>query len=145
MRLGGSNMITTITVKIQTNGNCDIIDITDHLTNAISESGSDSGTVTVFVAHSTCAITTIEYEPGLISDLKELFDRIAPQGIPYSHDQRWGDGNGHSHVRASLLGGSLVIPFSEGHPILGTWQQVILIDFDNRAQTREIIFQVMGE
>lgn len=138
-------MVSTQTSRIQTQGNCDIVDITDRVARAIRESGLSAGTVTVFAAHSTCGISTIEYEPGLVSDLKEMFDRIAPQGIPYGHDQRWGDGNGHSHVRASLLGGSLVIPFLNSRPILGTWQQVILIDFDNRARTREIVFQIMGE
>ena len=138
-------MISTKTVRIQTNGNCDIIDITNQVAQAINESGSNAGTITVFVAHSTCGITTVEYEPGLVSDLQDLFDRLAPQSIPYGHDKRWGDGNGHSHVRASLLGGSLVIPFADSRPILGTWQQVILIDFDNRARTREVIFQIIGE
>ena len=138
-------MVSTQSARIQTKGNCDIIDITGYVSNAVRESGLNAGTVTVFVAHSTCGITTVEYEPGLVSDLKDLFDRIAPQDIPYAHDKRWGDGNGHSHARASLLGGAMVIPFSDGRPILGAWQQVILIDFDNRARTREIVFQVIGE
>ncbi len=145
MQLGGPNMVSTKTARIQTNGNCDIVDITGQVTQAINESGLNVGTITVFVAHSTCGITTVEYEPGLVSDLQDLFDRIAPQSIPYGHDKRWGDGNGHSHVRASLLGGSLVIPFADGRPILGTWQQLILIDFDNRARTREVVFQIIGE
>ena len=138
-------MVTTEKIRIQTRGNCDIIDITKHVSEALRKSGIKDGTVTVFVAHSTCGISTVEYEPGLVSDLQALFERIAPQGIPYGHDKRWGDGNGHSHVRSTLLGGSLVVPFADGQPILGTWQQVILIDFDNRARTREIIFQIMGE
>ena len=138
-------MITTERTRIQTRGNCDIIDITGHVAEAVRNSGAREGTVTVFVAHSTCGISTVEYEPGLISDLQDLFERIAPRGIPYGHDERWGDGNGHSHVRSTLLGASLVVPFTGGQPILGTWQQVILIDFDNRARTREIIFQIMGE
>ncbi len=138
-------MITTERIQIQTRGNCDIIDITKQVSETVRKSGIKDGTVTVFVAHSTCGISTVEYEPGLISDLQELFERIAPQGIPYSHDKRWGDGNGHAHVRSTLLGASLVIPFADGQPILGTWQQVILIDFDNRARTREVILQIMGE
>ena len=138
-------MVITQTTRIQTRGNCDILDITHQVADAVRESGLNAGTVTVFVAHSTCGITTVEYEPGLVSDLKEMFERIAPKGIPYGHDKRWGDGNGHSHVRASLLGGSLTIPFNDGILILGTWQQVILVDFDNRARMREIAFQIMGE
>lgn len=138
-------MVTTQTTRVQTRGNCDILDITSQVSDAIRSSGIHSGIVTVFVAHSTCGVTTVEYEPGLVSDLKEFFERVAPKGIPYGHDQRWGDGNGHSHVRASLIGGSLVIPFNDGIPILGTWQQVILIDFDNRARMREVVFQIIGE
>ena len=138
-------MISTSRTTIETRVNCDIVDITDYTAQAISESKINRGTVTVFVAHSTCGISTVEYEPGLISDLQELFERIAPRNIPYEHDKRWGDGNGHSHVRASLVGGSLTVPFENGVPILGTWQQIILIDFDNRGRNREIIFQVIGE
>jgi len=138
-------MVITRSVQIPTRGDCDIIDITERVSGAIQESGLKSGIATVFVAHSTCGVTTVEYEPGLVSDLKALFERIAPQGIPYGHDQRWGDGNGHSHVRASLLGGSFSVPFSDGRPMLGTWQQVILIDFDNRPRTREVILQIIGE
>ncbi|MFO8102301.1 MAG: secondary thiamine-phosphate synthase enzyme YjbQ [Dehalococcoidia bacterium] len=138
-------MVTTERTRIQTRGNCDIIDITRYVSEAVKNSGIEEGTVTVFVAHSTCGISTVEYEPGLISDLQALFERIAPEGIPYKHNDKWGDGNGHAHVRSTLLGTSLVVPISDNHPILGTWQQVILIDFDNRARTREIIFQLMGE
>ena len=138
-------MVTTEKIQIQTRGNCDIIDITGQVRESVRDSGIKDGTVTVFVAHSTCGISTVEYEPGLISDLQALFERIAPQGIAYGHDKRWGDGNGHAHVRSTLLGTSLVIPFADGQPILGTWQQVILIDFDNRARMREVIFQIMGE
>lgn len=138
-------MVVTKSVRVPTRGNCDIIDITDHAKQAVRESGLSAGTVTVFVAHSTCAISTVEYEPGLVSDLRELFERIAPQGIPYGHDARWGDGNGHAHVRSTLVGGSFVVPFADGRPVLGTWQQVILLDFDNRSRTRDVVFQLMGE
>ena len=138
-------MVKTEHAKVETKGNCDIIDITGQTSEAVLKSGLRDGAVTVFVAHSTCAISTVEYEPGLISDLKELFERIAPQGIPYGHDKRWGDGNGHSHVRSTLLGPSLSIPFSDTRLFLGTWQQIILIDFDNRSRTRQIIFQIQGE
>lgn len=138
-------MVITDKIQLKTKGNCDIIDITESVSKAVHNSEILSGTVTVFVAHSTCSISTIEYEPGLISDLKELFNRIAPQGIPYGHDERWGDGNGHSHVRATLLGGSFTVPFVDNKLVLGTWQQVILIDFDNRSRTREVVFQIIGE
>lgn len=138
-------MIETKRAKIQTEGNCDIVDVTRYVTEAVGQSEALNGTVTVFVAHSTCGLSTVEYEPGLISDLKGLFERIAPKGILYGHDERWGDGNGHSHVRATLLGPSLTIPFCEKRLILGTWQQVILIDFDNRSRTRELVFQIQGE
>lgn len=138
-------MVSTQRIQIQTKGNGDILEITPRVIEALRRSGLAAGTITVFVAHSTCGITTVEFEPGLVSDLRDLFERVAPQGIPYGHDRRWGDGNGHAHVRASLLGPSLTIPFENGAPILGTWQQVILVDFDTRPRTREIVLQIMGE
>lgn len=138
-------MVITKTITVSTRGNCDIINITEQVQKQVSEAGLDSGIVTVFVAGSTAGVTTIEYEPGLISDLKKMWDRLVPEDIPYSHDERWGDGNGYSHVRASLLGASLVVPFSDKKLSLGTWQQIVLIDFDNRARTRQIVLQVMGE
>jgi len=138
-------MVKTQRVRIETKGDGDVIDITGHLARAIAASGLQAGTATVFVAHSTCAVSTVEYEPGLVSDLKELFERLAPRGIPYGHDRRWGDGNGHAHVRATLTGPSLVVPFAEGRPLLGTWQQVVLIDFDIHPRTRQVIFQLVGE
>jgi len=138
-------MIETQQIQIQTKGHCDIIDITGKVSQAVRESQAKAGTVTVFVGHSTCGITTVEYEPGLVADVKAAFERLAPQGIGYDHDQRWGDGNGFSHVRASLLGASLVIPFADSRLLLGTWQQVVLIDFDNRSRTRKIFLQLFGE
>jgi len=138
-------MVTTRRIQIQTKGDCDIIDITAHIARELSQCDLGTGTVTVFVAHSTCGISTVEYEPGLVEDLTAMFDRIAPRGIPYGHDRRWGDGNGHAHVRASLIGSSLVIPFTNSQLTLGTWQQVILLDFDNRPRNREIILQIIGE
>ena len=139
-------MVFTQTARIETRGDCDVVDITGEVSKAVTASGMGSGAVTVFVAHSTCAITTVEYEPGLVADLKAAFERIAPaEGLTYHHNQRWGDGNGHSHVRASLLGCSRSIPFVDKRLILGTWQQVVLIDFDNRARARNIVFQVVGE
>ncbi len=138
-------MPNTKSIRVETKGDTDIIDITASVAEAIDESGLKVGTVTVFAAHSTCGVTTVEFEPGLVSDLKAAFERLVPKGMAYQHDRRWEDGNGHAHVRASLLGASLVIPFAQGRPLLGTWQQVVLIDFDNRPRSREVILQVMGE
>ncbi len=120
-------------------------DITQQIDQQITESGINSGIVTVFVAGSTAGITTIEYESGVIKDFKVMWERIVPYDIAYDHDRRWGDGNGYSHVRASLLGASMVIPFGNKKLILGTWQQVILVDFDNRSRSRQVVLQIMGE
>ncbi|MFC1944995.1 secondary thiamine-phosphate synthase enzyme YjbQ, partial [Chloroflexota bacterium] len=111
----------------------------------VDRSGVVSGTATVFIAGSTAGITTIEYEPGLADDFAAMWERLVPTGIPYGHDRRWGDGNGHSHVRASLLGASLVVPFAQGRLLLGTWQQIVVADFDNRPRSREIVLQIMGD
>jgi len=138
-------MIESKTLQFSSKGNCDIIDITQQVGQAIYDSGVDSGTVTVFITGSTAGVTTVEYEPGLIDDLDKLFERIAPKNISYGHDARWGDGNGHSHVRASLLGSSLVVPFSSKRMMLGTWQQIIVVDFDNRPRNRTVMLQIMGE
>jgi secondary thiamine-phosphate synthase enzyme len=138
-------MIVTGSISIQTRGECDIVDITPQVAKQVAESGVNSGTVTVFVPGSTAGVTTIEYESGLVADLKRLWDRIVPRDIHYDHDRRWGDGNGHSHVRASMLGPSLVVPFTDGRLILGTWQQIILVDFDNRPRSRRAVLQIMGE
>ena len=104
-----------------------------------------NGIVTVFVSGSTAAISTVEYESGLIADLQNAWERTIPQNMTYQHDRRWGDGNGHSHVRATLLGPSIVVPFFNTRMTLGTWQQIIVIDFDNRSRTRDIVVQIMGE
>ncbi|MFH0768710.1 MAG: secondary thiamine-phosphate synthase enzyme YjbQ, partial [Chloroflexota bacterium] len=133
------------TVSLNTKGFCDIIDITHHVVDVIKHSKIENGLVTVFCPGSTGSVTTIEYESGVLKDLQKAIEKIAPSDIPYEHDQRWGDGNGYSHVRASLLGASRVIPFSDKKLMLGTWQQVILVDFDNRSRSREIILQIMGE
>ena len=138
-------MVTTDTISLHTQGHCDIVDITPQVEQQLSKSGIDSGIVTVFVTGSTAGITTIEYEPGLVSDLKEMWERLVPENIPYGHDRAWGDGNGHSHVRASLLGASLVIPFSHKRLALGTWQQIVLLDFDNRPRSRNLVVQILGE
>jgi len=131
--------------QIKTKGFCDIQDITERVEGVISTSKLLNGIALVFVSGSTAGVTTIEYESGVIEDLKRAIERIAPQNIHYDHDARWGDGNGFAHVRASLIGPSLAVPFNDGELNLGTWQQVILIDFDNRPRSREVNVQVVGE
>jgi secondary thiamine-phosphate synthase enzyme len=137
--------ILSKTISVKTRGDCDIIDITSDVAKEVSASGIGSGTVTVFITGSTAGVTTIEYEPGLIEDLKRAFDKIIPSSVPYEHNKRWGDGNGHAHVRASMLGASFVVPFSDKELALGTWQQIVVVDFDNRPRTRNIRLQIMGE
>ena len=131
--------------NIDTEGNCDVLDITFYIKEELEKSGIANGTVTVFVPGSTAGVTTIEFESGAVNDLKEVFSKLVPENEFYAHNARWGDGNGHSHIRASLLGPSVSIPFSSSNLILGTWQQVILVDFDNRPRKREIILQIIGE
>ena len=138
-------MIYTGEISLKTKGDGEIIDITAKVQKQLTESGITGGIVTVFVEHSTCGITTVEYEPGLIDDLGKLWEKIAPKNVPYAHDARWGDGNGYAHVRASLLGASLTVPFIDKKLALGTWQQIILVDFDNRPRSRTVVVQVMGE
>lgn len=138
-------MIITKIIGLQSKGNCDIIDITRQVEQQVAETGINSGTVTLFVAGSTAGLSTIEFESGLISDFKNMWERNVPRNIPYDHDRRWGDGNGFSHVRASLLGASLVVPFTDMKLTLGTWQQIVLVDFDNRPRSRQIVLQIMGE
>jgi len=138
-------MIQASTIRVKTKGNCDIIDITTRVSQEIASSPVKNGTVLVFVTGSTAGVTTIEFEPGLMEDLENAFNRIAPASMPYEHNKKWGDGNGHAHVRASLLGCSLLVPLKDGQITLGTWQQIVLIDFDNRPRNREIIVQVTGD
>ena len=138
-------MVVTKKISLQTKGNCDIIDITPQVEQQVAETDINSGTATLFVVGSTAGITTIEFESGLLSDFKGMWERDAPRDIPYDHDRRWGDGNGYSHVRASLLGVSLVVPFNHKRLTVGTWQQIVVVDFDNRARSREIILQIMGD
>ena len=138
-------MVITQEIRLQTRGNFDIKDITQEITMAVRESGLASGTVTVFTPSATSGLTTIEYESGALADLERLFDEIVSPEREYQHNLRWHDGNGHSHVRAALIGPSITIPFVEGSLTLGTWQQVILIDCDNRARSRRLVVQVMGE
>lgn len=137
--------VETLGIRIETNGETDLIDITAEVAKGVSDSGVSSGTVTIFVPGSTAGVTTIEYESGAIRDFQEAIDRIAPKDIGYHHDARWGDGNGYSHVRAALQGASLTVPFTSSRLFLGTWQQIIVVDFDNRPRSREIILQIIGE
>jgi len=137
--------IETYFIGVTTNGNCDIIDITDKVDNLIANNNFTEGSALVFIGGSTAGVTTIEYEPGLLKDYPDFFERIAPSGINYEHENTWHDGNGHSHVRSAVQGASLTVPFSRGKLLLGTWQQIILVDFDNRARKREIIVQITGK
>ena len=138
-------MVSTHTLEVDSRGHADMHDITGQVTQIVETSGVRDGMVTVFCPGSTGAVTTIEYEPGALADLKRLFDEIVPQDRDYLHNRRWGDGNGHSHVRAALLGPSLTVPLVEGQLTLGTWQQIIAINFDNRPRRRRLIVQVVGE
>ena len=138
-------MIISKKINLQTKGQCDIIDITSQVSQELAKADVDDGIVTVFVNGSTAGVSTIEYEPGLVSDFKAMWERTIPQKIQYDHDRAWDDGNGHSHIRASLLGASITVPFSDKRLTLGTWQQLVLVDFDNRPRTRQIIIQIMGE
>jgi secondary thiamine-phosphate synthase enzyme len=142
-----NRVITIHTKKLseKTSGFCDIIDITAKVREQIEQEKIARGLVTLFVSGSTAALTTMEYEPGLIGDLKEFVEKLIPSNRRYHHDDRWGDDNGFSHLRASLFGPSLAIPIENGRPQLGTWQQVVLLDFDNRPRTREILVQLIGE
>ncbi len=137
--------IHSTTFTIQTAGFADIHDITDRTSQFVISSRVQNGFVLVFVPGSTAGVTTIEYEEGALEDLKNALERIAPEGIHYSHDARWGDGNGFAHVRAALLGPSLSVPIVRGRLGLGTWQQIILVDFDNRPRDRTVILQIIGE
>lgn len=138
-------MVITRTIQLRTRGDADMVDITQEVAREVGSSGVNSGIVTIFAPSATSGLTTIEYEPGALADLKQVFDEIVPENRDYRHNLRWGDGNGHSHVRAALLGPSLTVPFSGGRLLLGTWQHVTYIDFDNRPRRRELILQILGE
>jgi len=139
-------MVKTEEIKVKTKGNCDVVNITEQVRKAVVKSKMQTGTVTVFNVGSTAGITTTEYEPGLVNyDIEAAFERIAPENARYEHEETWHDDNGHAHVRASLLGPSLSVPVVEGELTLGTWQQIILVDFDTRQRTRTIICQMVGE
>ncbi len=137
--------IFSSTLKFETTGDTDILDITGQVALILKEAEISDGSVTLFIPGSTAALTTIEYEGGVINDLRKAIERIAPRDIPYEHDRRWGDGNGFSHVRAALLGPSLHIPVIGGKMTLGTWQQIVLLDFDNRPRIRKVLVQVLGQ
>jgi secondary thiamine-phosphate synthase enzyme len=137
--------VKTLSIQTGTSGNADMIDITPQVAKSLAESGINSGIVTIFCPSSTSGLTTIEYESGCLSDLDRLFNEIIDPKRHYAHNARWGDGNGHSHVRAALLGPSLTVPFVNGSLTLGTWQQIIYVDFDNRSRRRELILQVLGD
>ena len=138
-------IIRTVKLTEKSQGFCDIIDITAKVQEQVKKEQVEKGLVTLFVPGSTAALTTIEYEPGLVQDLKELVEKLIPSGRRYHHDDRWGDDNGFSHLRASLFGPSLQVPIDSGRLLLGIWQQIILVDFDNRPRTREVMVQIMGE
>ena len=132
-------------IFLTTQGNTDILDITQKVDECIHSSGLKNGLVTIFCPSSTSGITTIEFEPGVLHDLEKIFDEIVPQDFTYQHDEAWHDGNGHSHVRATLLKASITVPLVDGRLTLGTWQQIVFIDFDTRPRKREIIVQIIGE
>jgi secondary thiamine-phosphate synthase enzyme len=138
------NVVTKV-VQLRSSKENDIIDVTKQTSNALRESGLNNGIINVFVAGSTAAITTIEYEPGLRHDFPKMLSRIAPEDIQYRHDETWHDGNGHSHVRASLVGPSLTVPFSNGVLILGTWQQIVMLEMDTKPRERVLTIQILGE
>jgi len=138
-------MIKTYELTRRTTSETDVLDVTDEVADRVATSGVRQGQVLVFTPGSTAALTTIEYEPGVVRDLKEAIERLAPRDIHYHHDARWGDGNGYSHVRSALVGGSFTVPVVDGRLVLGTWQQIVLLDFDNHGRQRRIVVQVSGE
>jgi secondary thiamine-phosphate synthase enzyme len=140
------SMSTSVhTIIIETTAETDVIDLTPHVREEIERSSLNNGAVTLFIPGSTAALTTIEYESGVIHDLKKAIERMAPDDMYYEHNERWGDGNGYSHVRAALIGPSLHIPLIDGKLTLGTWQQIVLLDFDNRPRQRQVVLQMSGE
>ncbi len=138
-------MVETRSIELSSKGFCDVQDITFPIQSALSSTGLSKGVLTVFVPGATAGVTTIEFEPGCVQDLKATFERLVSEYSDYSHNARWGDGNGFSHVRAALLGASLQVPFASKRLLTGTWQQIVLVDFDNRPRRREVILQFMGE
>lgn len=137
--------VITKTIRVKTKREDDIVNISEQTSKVIENSGIKNGIITIFVSGSTAALTTIEYEPGLLSDFPKMLERIAPKNIDYGHEQMWHDGNGHSHVRASLVGPSLTVPFSNGSLMLGTWQQIVLLELDTGSRERDLVLQIVGE
>jgi secondary thiamine-phosphate synthase enzyme len=138
-------MVITNELHLETKGHCDILDITHRVERAVKESGLQDGIVTLFCPGSTGAVSTIEYESGALHDLQRILDEIVPPDRDYRHHLRWGDDNGHSHVRAAIIGPSLTVPFVAGRLTLGTWQQLIFLDFDTRPRSRRLVLQLIGE
>jgi secondary thiamine-phosphate synthase enzyme len=138
-------MVITRELSLHTQGNCDVHDITPQVQEALRDSGLQAGIATVFCPGSTGGLTTIEYESGVVADLRQVLDEIVPPDRDYRHHLRWGDDNGHSHVRAALIGPSLTVPFVEGHLTLGTWQQIVFLDLDTRPRSRRLVLQILGE
>lgn len=138
-------MVNSVATEVRTRGQGDTKDLTGEVAKAVAASGAAAGVVTVFVVGSTAGVTTIEFEPGAVADLDRAFEQIAPRDAEYAHHLRWGDDNGSSHVRAAMLGPSLTVPFADGRLLLGTWQQVVLVEFDTRPRTRQVVMQLMGE
>jgi secondary thiamine-phosphate synthase enzyme len=136
--------IFTDFIRVSTKGRSDVVDITPQVEQVLDRSGFCEGQLTVFVPGSTAGVTTLEFEPGLIEDMPAALERLAPSGAAYRHDATWGDGNGHSHVRAAFIGASLTVPFKEGRMLLGRWQQIVLVDCDNRSRERSIVVQAFG-
>ena len=136
--------LETFTLEVKTTGGTDILDLTAMVAAGVEQTGVTEGLLTLFISGSTAALSTIEFETGVVNDLRDAIDRLFPRDIPYEHDRRWGDGNGYAHVRAAFLKPSLTIPIAEGRLILGTWQQIVLLDFDNRPRQRSIQGQVIG-
>jgi secondary thiamine-phosphate synthase enzyme len=137
--------VITKTIRVKTKGEDDIVNISEQTSNVVENSEIKNGIVTIFVSGSTAALTTIEYEPGLLSDFPKMLERVAPRNIDYGHERMWHDGNGHSHVKASLVGPSLTVPFSNGNLMLGTWQQIVLLELDTRSRERDLVLQIVGE
>lgn len=137
--------VETRSFKIRTRGFCDIQDITPQVAEIVQNSPISNGHVLVFIGGSTAAVTTIEYESGVVQDLADAIERLVPQDLKYAHDRRWGDGNGFSHVRAAVLGASEMVPFANHRLLLGTWQQLVVADFDNNPRSREVYVQIQGE
>lgn len=137
--------VVSKTIKVQSKRENDLIDITNDVEKIVKDSKINSGTITVFVSGSTGALTTIEFEPGLKKDFPKMLERLAPKDIEYGHEQMWHDGNGHSHVKASLVGPSVTIPFTDGEMLLGTWQQIVFIELDTRGRNRTLVIQIIGE